>query len=326
MAAHHFIAVDNIEHAASIIKSLRSSSISQQRYQRSAVRDDQIIQNLPQFNQLVAEMGARQTEQRAVEAYLERAIEMGNPAAAATAAASRDDVPARFVPPVKSAHAAAAAASSSSSSSGGSGSSSQRLAPPAQQPPAAVSCPVAPRRTDDDDIFGSDSDDDRLFDGFTAPKMNGAKAGAGTTAAATATAITTSVATKRSTHGITSPSSQTSSGAVRRDAGGGMKNHSNQHSPPVGGKLRWEDDSDDDFDADDGLSSRGTTAHPPTAKPAAYPAGAKAVVAPPAGTTGTASRVVMKPGQRPFVRAGGSKKKAAAGAASSASGMMESTF
>jgi len=322
MAAHHFIAVDNIEHAASIIKSLRSSSISQQRYQRSAIRDDQIIQNLPQFNQLVAEMGARQTEQRAVEAYLERAIEMGNPAAAATAAASRDDVPARFVPPVKSTHAAAV---SSSSSSGGSGSSSQRLAPPAQQPPAAVSCPVVPRRTDDDDIFGSDSDDDRLFDGFTAPKMNGAKAGAGTTATAT---VTTSVATKRSTHGITSPSSQTSSGAVRRDAGGGMKNHSNQHSPPVGGKLRWEDDSDDDFDADDGLSSRGTTAHPPTAKPAAYPAGAKApVVAPPAGTTGTASRVVMKPGQRPVVRAGGSKKKAAAaGAASSASGMMESTF
>ena len=89
----------------------------------------------------------------------------------------------------------------------------------------------------------------------------------------------------------------------------GRRGHSsnNQQSPPanVGGKLRWDEDSDDDFDfGEDLVSSRGTTAVPPTKPAAAAKSMALAAV-----STGISSRVVMKPGQRVFVRAGGSKKR-----------------
>ena len=71
-----FVPVDSIAHAASVIKSLRSSSVSAQRYQRCAY--NQLIPNLPHFNQMVAETGVEHTEKRAMEAYMEQAIAAGN--------------------------------------------------------------------------------------------------------------------------------------------------------------------------------------------------------------------------------------------------------
>ena len=71
-----FVPVDSIAHAASVIKSLRSSSVSAQRYQRCAY--NQLIPNLPHFNQMVAETGVVHTEKRAMEAYMEQAIAAGN--------------------------------------------------------------------------------------------------------------------------------------------------------------------------------------------------------------------------------------------------------
>ena len=71
-----FVAVDSIAHAASVIKSLRSSSVSAQRYQRCAY--NQLIPNLPHFNQMVAETGVIHTEKKAMEAYMEQAIATGN--------------------------------------------------------------------------------------------------------------------------------------------------------------------------------------------------------------------------------------------------------
>jgi len=49
------VAIDSLEHAQSVLKSLRATSNSQRRYQRSAVRDDHIVENLAMFDKLVLE-------------------------------------------------------------------------------------------------------------------------------------------------------------------------------------------------------------------------------------------------------------------------------
>lgn len=292
-----FVPVDDLAHAASIIKSLRSSAISQKRYQRSAVRDDQIIQNLPQFNQLVSEIGAMCTEKVALEAHLEYAIALGNPTGVTKGTIPDIGFPIRHT--ITSATSTSAFSSVPVSSSATLAASAALVASSG----AKTYGTTKPYDDDDDSFGGDDSDDDGLFDGFTAPKKIAANQPSSSSSASPRAATTA----RRKT-GLGSPLAPVGKGAPasHRPANGNNR----------GCDKRWDgddDDNDSEFgadDEDDDCYSRDKVASAGNgATGKLLLVGSDRGKCMRSGVGGTASsansRVVMKPGQRPFVRAGG---------------------
>jgi hypothetical protein len=66
-----FTSVDTIRHAASVIKCLRSSS-SSLRYQRTAISEKYIVQNIHQFNAMVSERKKLDDASREKESLLDQ--------------------------------------------------------------------------------------------------------------------------------------------------------------------------------------------------------------------------------------------------------------
>lgn len=68
------VGVESIDHAESVVKALRATSLSQKRYQRNAENENQIIQSMKQFDTIVSEKGAEVEKSRSMEVKMNDAI------------------------------------------------------------------------------------------------------------------------------------------------------------------------------------------------------------------------------------------------------------
>lgn len=72
---NQIIGVDSLNHAQSVIKSLRSRSLSQKRYQRSAVDDEHIFQNITSFDAVVQQQASEESLRTEMEEKIAKPIQ-----------------------------------------------------------------------------------------------------------------------------------------------------------------------------------------------------------------------------------------------------------
>lgn len=68
------VAIDSVDHATMVIRSLRSSSISNQRYQRSSDDSDHIMHSIVQFDHLVQQQAVNHEKKLAIDAQIDYVV------------------------------------------------------------------------------------------------------------------------------------------------------------------------------------------------------------------------------------------------------------